>query len=108
MTIHRDAAPHTVPKWQEQEFLFKIPGMMKNAAPTLSSSGDKYKSWKYRVESLVKKFTKSMDFLNDPTSRHRNQDGDDFVKMTSEHLVHNTIGKKIKSWLSAYKMFHTV
>lgn len=47
MSGHRDVAPHTVPKWQEPEFLFKIPGMMKTAAPTLSSSGDNYESWKY-------------------------------------------------------------
>lgn len=108
MASHRDAAPHTVPKWREPEFLFKIPGMMKTAAPTLSNTGDNYENWKYRVESLVEKLTKSLDFLNDPAARHRNQDGDNVVKMMIEHSVHDTIGKKIRACSSAYEMFHTV
>lgn len=65
MSGHWDGAPHLVPKWQEPEFLFKIPGMMKTAAPTLSSTGDNYNNWRYWVESLVEKLTKSMDFLID-------------------------------------------
>lgn len=81
---------------------------MKTTAPTLSSTGDNYESWKYRVESLVKKLTKSMEFLNDPTSRHQNQDRDNVVRMMIENLVHDTIGKKIKSCLSVYEMFHLV
>lgn len=55
MSGHRDGAPHLIPKWQEPEFLLKIPGMMKTAAPTLSSTGDNYNNWRYRVESLVEK-----------------------------------------------------